>query len=164
VATISRNTNVKETYDHSLAGVPIVLGQAINQGDVVMWDTTLNSGNGGLRVAASQADMATYMGVAGQQSPIASLGDQINNLQIFIGGVFRFHTTAAEVYKMFTKVFLSETADAQTIIANATGRTIAVGYVIIPQELVMKGVLTITGAAGIDVQVWLTPNFPVATI
>lgn len=166
MSTQSRNTNVKETYDHVLNGIPIVLGQAINQGDIVMWDTSLSSGNGGMRVAATQGDMATYLGAAMQMSPVASLGDQVNNLGIGRGGIFRFHTTSGETYKMFTKVFLNETIDAQTIVAstNTGARTVPVGYIILPQQQVMSGVLTLTGAAGVDVQVWITPNFPVATI
>jgi hypothetical protein len=166
VATTSRNPDVKETYDHVLAGIPIVPGQAINQGDMVCWDSSLNSSNGGLRVVAAQADMATYMGVAMQQSPFASLGDVFNTIEVRRGGAVRFNTTAAETYKMFTKVFFSETVDAQTIVAstNSGARTVACGYIILPQQLTMSGATTLVGAAGVQVQVWLTPAFPVSTI
>jgi hypothetical protein len=166
MATISRNTFIKRTFDHILAGVPIVPNQAINQGDMVMWDVALNAGNGGLRVVATQADMATYMGVASQASPMASLGDTYSSIEILRGDIVRMHTTAAEVYKQFAKVWFNETVDAQTIVlsTNAGARTIAAGYIIIPQQATMTGVTSITGAAGVDIQVWIAPNYPVATI
>jgi hypothetical protein len=169
MATVSRNPDIKETYDHVLYGIPIALGQAINQGDLVCWDTTITTGggtNGGLRVVAAQSDMAKYMGVSEQQSPFASLGDQFYSIGIRRGGIVRLHTTASETYKMFQEVYWNETADVQTITngTNTGGRTVPVGYIIIPQALVMNGVTTVVGAAGVDVQVWLTPNYPVATI
>ena len=167
MATTSRNTAVKETFDHVLAGIPIVATQAINQGDIVCWDTSLNSGNGGLRTVTSQADMATYMGTADAQNPISSLNMNQNSLKIRRGGVVKMHTSAGETYKMFTVVYYNETADAQTITSStATGaRTVPVGYIILPQEQVDSfATFTLAGAAGVDVQVWLTPHYPVATI
>ena len=86
-ATVSRNPDRRETYDHVLAGIPLVPGQAINEGDVTTWDNTLAAGNGALRVAVTQADMANFMGVSLQQSPIASLGDTINSIEIRRGGI-----------------------------------------------------------------------------
>lgn len=166
MATVSRNTDVKETFDHTVAGIPLVPGQAINQGDFIMWDTTLNAGNGGLRTPATQGDMATYMGVSKQQSPIASLGDLINTIAIRNGGVVRVHTTPAETYTMFQKVFFNETIDVQTITSNTNSgaRTLPVGYIILPQQLAMGGSTNLLGAAGIDIQVWLSPQYPIVQI
>jgi hypothetical protein len=166
MATVSRNTDVKETFDASLAGIPIVPGQAINQGDFVMWDATLNAGNGGLRTPVTQGDMATYMGIAKQQSPIASLGDLINTMGIRLVGIVRAHTTPGETYTMFQKVFFNETIDVQTITnnTNSGARTVQVGFIILPQQLTMGGSTSLLGAAGIDIQVWISPAYPVVQL
>ena len=164
-ATTSLNIALRETYDHRLH-VPIVAGTVINQGDLVMWDATLNAGNGAARTPVTQADMATFLGFAAQQSPVASIGDSYTYLEIFRGGIVRAKTTAAEVYKHFTKVFFNETLDVQTIVAstNTGARTVAVGYALMADQDMMNGITTKTGAAGVDIDVWITPNFPVATI
>lgn len=165
MASTPSNTFRFNTYDGRLAGIPIVPGQAINQGDLLMWDTSLNSGNGGARVPAAQADMNAagggYFGVSDNTDPVASLGDYLNNVNAIIGGVCVFKTTAGDTYKMFTKVFFNETVDAQTITSNtnAGARTIPVGYAIIKPELVMAGTLTLAGAAGVNILVSLTPFF-----
>lgn len=166
MATVSRNPMVRTTNDQYLAGIPIVPGQAINQGDIVMWDSSLNSGNGGLRVAANQADMATYMGVSEQQSPFASLGDTFNTIKVQRGGIVKLKTTAAETYTMFQTVYFNETLDAQSITngTNTGARTVAVGVIIIPQSAAMNGVTSVAGGAGIEIHVWLTPKFPLLTI
>lgn len=161
-ATVSRNPDRRETYDHVLAGIPLVPGQAINEGDVTTWDNTLAAGNGALRVAVTQADMANFMGVSLQQSPIASLGDTINSIEIRRGGIVLMKTTPGETYKHFQPVYFNETLDAQTITngTNAGARTVPVGFIQIPPELTMNGVATLLGAAGTNIDVWLKPNFP----
>jgi hypothetical protein len=89
-----------------------------------------------------------------------------NSIEVRRGGIIRLFTTAAETYKMFTKVFFNETIDAQTIVAatNSGARTVAVGYAILPQQNTMSGATTLVGAANTQIQVWLTPAYPVATI
>lgn len=161
-ASVSRNTDRRETYDHVLAGNPIVPGQVINQGDICTWDNTLAAGNGSMRVVTVQADMANYLGVSMQQSPFASLGDFTNSLEIRRGGIVRLKTSPGETYKQFQPVYFNETFDAQTITntTNAGARTVPVGFAIIPPELTMNGATNLLGAAGVDIDVWLKPNFP----
>ena len=162
-ATKSSNTNVKETYDGVFAGIPIVPGSVINEGDIVIFDPALNAGNGGVRTPTVAADISLagggFMGTSRQQSPIASLGDFILTIDITKQGVVRMHTTAAETYKMFTPVFWNDAIDVQTITTVATGR-VQIGWALIPQQNVMNGVLTVTGAANVDIQVILKPTFP----
>ena len=166
MATVSRNTDRRETYDHVLAGIPIVPGQVINEGDIVVWDNALAAGNGSLRVAVAQVDMANYMGTAMQQSPIASLGDFTSSMEIRRGGIVRLKTTPGETYKHFQPVFFNETLDGQSITngTNTGARTVPVGFAQIPPELTMNGATTLLGAAGTDIDVWIKPNFPVAVI
>ena len=162
-ATKSSNTNIKETYDGNFAGIPIVPGSVINEGDFVIWDPALNAGNGGARTPALPADMALanggFMGTSRQQSPIASLGDYILTIDITKQGVVRLHTTAAEVYKMFMPVYWNDAIDVQTI-TNVAGTRTQIGWIIIPQQGSMNGIQTVTGAVNVDVQVILKPLFP----
>lgn len=167
MATVSANTHNKNIHDGDLlyptdrSGVKVV-----NQGDIVMFDSTLNSANGGIRSALIQADMATYAGVALQNSQLNSLGDVLTTIMVAFKNVFMFKTTAAETYKHGDKVFLNETLDSQTIVksTNTGARTVAVGFVVLPNENIMAGVLTITGATGTSIPVAVTANFPVASL
>lgn len=165
MATVSRNINLRETFDGRLH-VPIVAGTVINQGDALCWDNTLAGGNGAARVVAAQADMANFLGFAVQQDPVASIGDSLNTIEIVRSGIVRMKTTPAETYKHFQKLYFNETLDAQTITnnTNSGARTVGVGFAQIPQEPSMNGVTTWLGAVGTDIDVLITPNFPAASI
>jgi len=145
------------------------------QGQLVVWDATLNGGNGGVRPAAAQADLANFVGVAEQNSQLNSLGDILPTVCVGFQGVYYFNTTAAEVYKFGTKVFYNETvpqivptlpAQVQpaqvTSSTNAGARTVAVGFVILPNEKLLAGISSITGAAGLQVPVAVVANWPTA--
>lgn len=165
MATTPSNTDVFQ-LGGEWPGVPISGTSAINQGDLLMWDTAGNAGNGGARVPASQADMATYLGTAGQTNPVTSIGGNINNTNVEANGkVVQFKTTPGETYKHFDKVFFNETLDAQTIVksTNSGARTVAVGYVQLPENLVAAGITSLTGASGVTIPVVLTPNYPAAS-
>lgn len=138
----------------------------VNQGDIVMNDATLNSGNGGLRAVATQADMATFAGIAKQSSVLNSLGDLLPTVAVAFKNIFNLKTTAADVYKHGSKVFFNETADAQTVTVstNAGARTVAVGYVVLPNENLLAGNLTVTGASGVTIPVAILANFPAASL
>jgi hypothetical protein len=161
--TTSRNSFVKHTFDGSLAGMPTAgSSYPINQGDIVCWDTTLNSGAGGLRTVAVQADMAKYVGVAAQQTPIASLGDSLLSLEIWQSVIVKLKGTSGETYYHFQEVYWNETVDVQTISnsTNSNARTNPVGWVIIPQDLCMNGIYSVLAGAATDVEVWLNPKYP----
>lgn len=166
-ATTSRNPCAVDTFDGDIAGIPIAAGASINQGDFVVWDPAANSGNGGIRTPAVAGDMSLanggFIGIAGQQNPIASLGDPLNTLQLFFRGMYRMKTTAAEVYKMFTPVYFNDAVDVQTI-TSVIGTRTAVGRIIIPQQQTMQGVQSVTGVANGDIWVWITPFFPLVSI
>ncbi len=166
-ATKSSNVNIIETYDGVLTAVPIVPGSVINSGDIIIWDPALLSGNGGARTPTVQADIALanggFLGTSRQQSPVASLGDYLNNIDYTKQGAVRLHSTAAETYKMFTPVYWNEAVDVQTVTNVSTARTL-IGYIRLPQQSVMQGVLSITGAANVDLQVLLQPKFPALII
>lgn len=162
--TTSRNSFVKNTYDETLAGLPVKSGAAINQGDLVIWDTTANSNAGGLRTPVTQGDMANYVGVASQQTPVASLGDSLLTLAIWRSSIIKFKGTNGETYYNFTEVYFNETADVQTITlsTNSNARTVPVGWVILPSQLGMSGVFSLVAGAATDVPVWVNPKFPIS--
>jgi hypothetical protein len=163
MATTSRNTFVKSTSDETLAGIPTGgSAYAINQGDIVVWDSTLNSGAGGIRVPAAQSDMSKYIGVAAQQTPMASLGDVLLTLEVFRSCIVKLKGTNGETYYQYTPVYWNETVDVQsvTLSTNSNARTVPVGYVIVPQDLTMAGTYSVLAGANTDLQVWLNPKYP----
>ncbi|MGH7745427.1 MAG: hypothetical protein ACREQ5_11635 [Candidatus Dormibacteria bacterium] len=165
MATVSANTHSQDIYLGTLVYATDATGvKPVNQGDIAVWDATLNGGNGAVRAAAAQADMAAYAGAATQSSFLNSLKEIEPTVAVAFKNVYMFKTTAAEVYKTGTKVFFLETADAQTITSstNAGARTVAVGYVVLPNESLVAG--SVTGAAGVSVPVAVTANFPVASL
>jgi hypothetical protein len=162
----STNNFVSNTaIDGDIAGMPVVPGQVIYQGDVLCWDATLNSALGAVRSVTNQADMATYIGISEQQSPVASLGDTINNVNIYKQAKMKFYTNPGDVFKMWVPVYFLETAsNAQTVTTstNSGARTVPVGYCVLTQQLVGAGVLSYTGVAGQFIHVVITPNYPFA--
>jgi hypothetical protein len=161
--TTPSNTHISDVYDGQIAGLAIGSTADFNQGDMLIWDTTLNSGNGGLRVPTTQADIDYYVGIAAQTNPVTSLNDIINNSNVWKSGKFYMKTTSGETYKAFQPVYFNENADAQTITnSTATGaRTKPIGFICIPQDLVVAGVLTVLGAAGVSIPVLIVPQYPV---
>ena len=164
-ATVSIDPHVYDTFDNLISPVPIVATETINQGDLLVWDATLNAGNGAARTPVTQADMADYLGVSNGQNPVRSLNDTSNYIPMYNKGVMRFQTTAGEVYTHLQKVFFNETLSVQTITngTNAGARTVAVGFVCLEPQLIMAGTTSLTGAAGVVVNVFITPTFPAAS-
>ena len=166
-ATTSRNPCAIDTYDGDLAGIPIAAGQTINQGDFIVWDPAANAATGGLRTPVVPADMSIvnggFMGVAGQQNPVASLGDPLNTLQIFFRNIVRMKSTAGETYLMFTPLYWNDAVDVQTCTSVVGTRTL-IGYAIIPASRTMNGVQSLLGTPNGDLQVWLVPKFPLVSI
>lgn len=152
----------KMTYAPDLSGV-----KPIKQGQVACFDDTLNGGNGGIRPALIQADMAKYAGIADQNSILNSLKEQLPSVVCGFKNVYFMPTTAADTYKHGDPVFLNEVVgDGQTITSgsNSGARTVPVGYALIPNESLLGGILSITGAAGLSIWVAVFANFPVASI
>jgi DNA-binding XRE family transcriptional regulator len=161
----SQNTHIRDIYDGTLVYAPDLTGtDVVNQGDIVVFDATLNGGLGGVRSAVAQADLAKYIGVATQNSVINSLNDKQTTIIVAFKNVFIFNTTAGDVYTHLAPVYFNETATgAQTVTVgtNSGARSVKVGYVVLPQELVMNGTLSITGAAGVVVQVAVAATYPI---
>lgn len=170
-----QNPANKDIFDGSLIYATDSSGvNVVNQGDVVVFDPALNSGNGGIRSAAVQADLVLagggYAGVALQQSFVQSLGDKLATIEVAFKNVLNFNTTAAEVYKHGQPVYFNETGVAGGIYnqvtnsTNAGARTVKVGYVILPNEQIMSGNLTVTGASGTTISVAIVATFPAASL
>lgn len=167
----SQNTHNKDIFDGTLVCATDQTGvKVVNQGDVVTFDKTLNSSQGGVRTITAQADMASggnvgFLGVAMANSILNSLNDVLLTIEVGFKNVFNFKTTSGETYYHLTKVYSAvDVADAQTVTTstNSGGRTVPVGYVVLPNEYIMNGVLSVTGAAGVLIPVAITPNIPAA--
>lgn len=167
-STASTNTFNHRIDDGKIEYVPDLGGtNPTYQGQVVTFDSSLNSGNGGIRPATAQADMAHFAGIADQNSVLNSLNEQLPTVRVGFKNVYMLNTTAAETYKHGTKVYLNETvADSMTVTTstNTGARTVAVGYVLLPNESLRTGITSITGAAGVQIPVAIVANYPVAGI
>jgi hypothetical protein len=159
------NTFSYKLSDGSIILIPDLTGVLpVYQGQIAVWDATLNGGNGGVRAASTQADIANFIGVAEQNSILNSLLEQLPTVRVGFQGVYYLNTTAAEVYKYGTKVFFNESiagALQVTSNTNAGARTIAVGYVILPNQTMLAGITTVTGAAGVQIPVAIIGQWPV---
>jgi hypothetical protein len=160
----AQNTHNKDIDDGTLIYAPDQTGtNVVNQGDIVVFDATLNGAAGGARTAASQADLAKYIGVATQNSILNSLNDILLTLEVAFKNVFNFKTTAGDVYTHLAPVYFNETADAQTVTVstNSGARTVKIGYVVLPNEFIMNGTLSVTGAAGVTIPIAIVATYPV---
>ena len=177
MAIIGGNADLKETYDGVLAGIAWVPANSVNVGDFVIWDSSLAGGNGAARrprttsEANADTDMGTYLGVSRQMSPVESLGDQLNNIDIRKQGVVRCLATNGETYTMFQTVYFNATQAASdgifNRISNSTdsgARTHPAGVVILPQEAVMQGITILpssgTAALTTEVDIAVLPLYP----
>jgi hypothetical protein len=163
--TLGVNTFCYKIDDGKLTFVPDLSGAApIKQGQIAVFDATLNGALGGIRPVVTQADMAKYAGIADQNSILTSLNEKLPTVVCGFQNVYFMPTTAADVYTYGQKVFYNEVvADGQTITngTNAGARTVPVGYIILPNESMMGGILSITGAAGLSIMVAVSGNYPV---
>jgi len=164
-----------QIHDGKLLYVPDLTGTVpIFQGQIAVFDATLNGGNGGIRPAASQADMTTFVGIAEQNSILNSLGDQLPTVRVGFKNIYFMNTTAAEVYKFGTVVFFNEAVPQVvgilpantpygqvTASTNAGARTHAVGYVILPNQTMLAGITSVTGAVNVQIPVAVVAQFPV---
>jgi hypothetical protein len=166
----SQNTHNKDIYDGTLIFATDQSGvSGVNQGDITVFDSTLNSSKGGARAvvpATGQSEMAHYIGISRQNSVLNSLNDVLLTVDVAFKNVYNLKTTAGETYLHLQPVYWNETADAQTITnnTNSGARTVVVGYIILPQEFVMNGTLSIVGAAGILIPVAIVAHTPVASL
>lgn len=119
----------------------------VKQGDLVYMDATLHIA----KPLDSDAHAALLLGVAAQPSAVSSSLDNSSApapkaLIVQWSGVWSLKTTAAETYTPGLAVYAG--ADAQTI--TTVSGTNQVGTIVLP-----VGVASVTGAAGVDVGVWI---------
>lgn len=160
----------RRTVRQLIAGVIdlTVAAGVINAGELIY--KTANFKIASLNTAgASNANAAECVGVAADTypvtftdgitgSPIPSNDANVPMVQIYEDGDHLFNTTAAETYHAYDAVYLG--ADGRTISSVATGSS--VGYVSPDQRqsaglAVQPVALPITGAAGVQIYVHITP-------
>ena len=123
----------------------------IKQGELVYLDTTAHI----IKPIASDANAATLAGVALQPSHVSSNLDNSSAISaqksVVVGSkvVAFFKTKAADVYHHGDLVYFD--TDAQTV--TVTAGTNAIGRVVFSPALNAAGVTSITGAAGVTVDV-----------
>jgi len=120
----------------------------IDTGDIVKWDTT------GLKAERQATGGATTcIGVSMDTIPLPSRidsSDVVDRIRVVSEGVFSFKTTATESYKH--GLWVEVGADSQTIKLTSTDAN-KIGKVWLPDGS------TVTGAAGVEVQVKIMPQY-----
>ena len=165
----SQNTHSRDISNGLLVYATDQTGVKVcNQGDIVCWKSTLNGSKGGVEQVALPADMSTYAGIATQNSILTSLNDVLYTVMVAFKNVFLLKTVAGDTLKHGDAVYLYDSGgtitDAQTITnTQPSDATVVVGYVVLPQEQIMNGVLSITGGTGTTAPIAIGPvQFPVA--
>lgn len=129
-------------------------GTQFNQGDMLWYDTSVHY----VKPLDSDAHAAYFAGVAldGSYIQVYSEKKYVDQAPVGSKGIFRFKTTVGETILDGNPVYIG--ADAQTVsnVAAAGGGTsYPVGVV-----RLAPGVTSLTGAAGVTVEVHINTRFP----
>lgn len=163
MTTTPLNVNAVVVDPRFPKSVPVTTDQAINQGDLVWWDSV----NGTLKSIVEAEDVEDgFCGVANDTNPINVYGTEyIAAIGVTRKGAVFLKTTAGEFYKNFQEVTAG--ADAQTITLVGATENNRVGFVVTDPPVKPQGAAgstplqeTLTGAAGVFARVWLEPKFP----
>lgn len=126
-------SNAQQNFAHeaSVVVAPKAAAQAINQGDILKVAANLV-------VPCDTPATDIPFGIAGQTSPVASLGDELTSMSVIREGVVFLFLKAADVAAFDDKVYL--TADPQVVTVTQPGAGVAVGR--------CRELASVTGAAG----------------
>lgn len=134
--------------------IDTTLANVVNAGDQVWYDTT----NHFIASVDTEAHAATFAGVASDGSSIQpySVVFATPQIGVWTKGIFRFKTTIGDTYRDGDKVYEAgdHAGDAQTV-TNQTGTNV-LGTIVMP-----PGITSIAAAAGVQVQVKISPLWPV---
>lgn len=132
------------------------LANVINAGDLVWYDTS----NHWVASVDTDGHAATFAGVALDGASIQPYSTVFATPQIPVGtkGIFRFFTTSGDTYHDGDKVYQTTSAAGtpQTITNTQGGNSNVLGTVVMPPSIT-----SIAGGAGIQVQVKISPLWPV---
>lgn len=144
-------------------------GDTILNGQAAVWDPTATAAGqtvagGAVRPlpAGIGSSGAFFLGIFEGQNPPSSPIDNNNpqppvtKILVRRAGVFPMKTTASETYVHGTAVYMTSGGDGQTITTVSGGNTL-VGYINQPDGS------TITGAAGVLIDVEINPNTTLGT-
>jgi len=161
MAVVSMNNLVQKIKDGYIFDLPVVSTgtptNIIKQGELVYWDAT----NKNIKSLDSDANAATFLGVADDQYPINSNIDNgtvagANSMSVGFNNIYSFKTTAGDTYVNFSEVYIG--ADSQTITNTAGAMTHKIGYIKLP-----SGVTSVAGGAGVSVPVYIYSKHPEAS-
>jgi len=144
MATVAKDTKVKTQKNFQYSSVPIDPLVAINQGDLVYWDSVLNIA----RPAITDTNAGTLIGVSDQTNPVASVtsSDRLNSINPEFGDEFIFKTTPGETYFYFDFLYLSG-VDSQTV--TKVPATNSIGHVVLA-----SGQSSLVGSSTVTVRVF----------
>lgn len=143
--------------------VPVTKDQAINQGDMVYWDSV----NGTLKVLTSQGNVQNkFCGISNDTTPLNIYGEEfLPSAGVTRKGAVSLLTTPGEFYGDFQEVSVG--SDAQHITLVGVTENNRVGFVVTDPPVAPQAAAggtpvgeKLTGAEGVRARVWLEPKFP----
>lgn len=138
-------------YPQDISGANI-----INGGDMVWYDTS----NHWVAALDTDAHAAEFAGVAMDGSSIQPYNTAfyMPQLPIATKGIFRFFTTTGDTYHDGDKVYQTTSASGnpQTVTNTQGGNSNVLGTIVLP-----PGITSVVAAAGVQVQVKISPLWPV---
>lgn len=169
MATTAQNLVDGLNRNQTRVQLPVTTNLTVNEGDLVYWDPTNYTCTPATKAAVTTSAATPFLGQALQsnaQNIYPSDPDKVGVL-ILVRGVVWLNTTAAETYGWFTAVTVG--ADAQTITTSGAVSTVGstyntIGYTLPPVATAPRpnqatpAPETLTGAAGVKVQVVLVPQ------
>lgn len=149
MATVQKNNIVLKKTPPEMYPILTDGTSDINGGDLVYFDTSAKV----VKSATSDGNCATLAGVAENGSFIQpySAKKYFDRIPVVAKGIVKMQTTTSETYNEGTAVYFG--ADAQTI--TTVAGTNIIGYV-----KMGPGQTSVTGGAGVEVQVDLAVKFP----
>lgn len=174
--TVAQNTVDALNRNQSRVPLPVTTNLTVNEGDLVYWDNvnfTVTPVTAKSQIVTSAAPNSIYLGVALQSNQgLIYPGDAAKvGIEVLVRGTVWLNTTTAETYGWFTGVTVG--ADSQTITTSGAVSTIGSTYNLVgltippvatsprPNQATPVSE-TLTGAAGVRVQVLLVPQHPYA--
>lgn len=127
-----------------------------NLGDLLYMDTSAHQAK---PLINSDTNAATFCGIAMNGSFVNVYGTKkyFDLVPVLTKGIVRLFTTVGDTYHDGDTVYVG--ADAQTITNTVGGLTKKLGYV-----KLAAGITSLAGAAGVTVEIQITPLWPVTSV
>lgn len=169
MATTPQNNVDALNRNQTRIQVPVTTNLTVNSGDLVYWDPVNYTATPATKAAVTTSAATPFLGMSLQSNSQLIYPNDADHVGVLVlvRGTVWLNTTAADTYTWFTAVTLG--ADAQTITSTGVVTTVGstfntIGYAIPTPATSPRpnqatpAPETVTGAAGVRIQVLLAPQ------